>query len=85
MEPDKVTAKPPPTGSKGGRKGSPQADPSANLDRPVSKREAIVPMGFKVQESFRKEYKTYAAMKGKKMVEVLMESFKLYKKHNPKS
>ncbi len=82
---DKVTAKPPPKSSNVGPKGLPPSDPSANLDRPVSKQEAIVPMGFKVPESFRKEYKTYAAMKGKKMVEVLMESFELYKRHNPKS
>jgi hypothetical protein len=39
-------------------------------------------MNFNVSENFHREFKTYAAQHGLKMVEVLERSFRILKDHN---
>ena len=40
-------------------------------------------LSFKLSPEFKKEYKLYAAERGMTMLEVLKESFKLYREKNP--
>ncbi|HYG98892.1 MAG TPA: hypothetical protein VD837_07155 [Terriglobales bacterium] len=40
---------------------------------------ALTPLNFKVASDFHREFKTFAAQHGKKMVEVLQEGFVLLK------
>jgi hypothetical protein len=44
----------------------------------------FVPLGFKVSEKFQLEYKLTAAQNGMSMVELLKESFALWKSHRRK-
>ena len=48
-----------------------------NLDKPES--EDMLPLNFKPPAAFKREYKLFAAQIGKTMLEVLQESFELYK------
>jgi hypothetical protein len=40
---------------------------------------SLTPLNFKVPHEFHREFKTFAAQQGKKMVEVLQEAFALLK------
>ena len=51
-----------------------------NLNKHPSGR--LAPMNFYVPVDFKREYKIYAAEKDMNMVDVLKNSFELYKKHN---
>lgn len=54
-----------------------------NLDAPAA--EELVPLNFRVPASFRKDYKiTTASSDGTDMVDVLRESFELYKRQRTK-
>jgi hypothetical protein len=46
------------------------AEPSASVEAA-----ALAPLNFKVPHEFHREFKTFAAQHGKKMVEVLQEAF----------
>jgi len=48
-----------------------------NLDNPESG--TTVPLNFKVPMAFKREFKTYAAQRGKSMSRVLTEAFALLK------
>jgi predicted HicB family RNase H-like nuclease len=52
-----------------------------NLDKPEAGNTGT--MNFKVSETFKVEFKTYAAQHGKSMNRVLQEAFTLYKAANP--
>lgn len=52
-----------------------------NLQQPTST--DLEGLNFKVNPEFKKEYRLYAAERGKSMVDILKESFELYRKHNP--
>lgn len=69
------------------RKGLPPSieEASENLtNKPVSQTSGVKKdLNFKVDEEFKRRYKTYASSKGKSMVDVLTESFELYIKQNP--
>ena len=43
---------------------------------------SLTPLNFRVPEDFHREFKTYAAQHGKKMVEVLQEAFSLRKQQD---
>ena len=66
------------------RKGSPPKaeQPQKNNLEKLATNE-IVGLNFKVPPEFKKEYRTYAAEKDMKMIEILMKSFDLYKEQNP--
>ncbi len=60
-------------------KGTPP-DPFAvagNLDTP--ERDGSATLNFKVSEAFKREFKTYAAMHGKPLNQLLQEAFKALK------
>ncbi|MBN4056110.1 hypothetical protein JYT20_00140 [Rhodothermus sp. AH-315-K08] len=83
MEKTKTAA---PPKKKRGTKGTPPTMPSANLERKaVVTAEAKKKMTFDVRPAFRKEYKLYALSRDPEMTmtDVFMESFRLYKEHNP--
>ncbi|KEQ11234.1 hypothetical protein GZ77_26400 [Endozoicomonas montiporae] len=67
------------------KKGAPPADneKTAVVGNNTSKPEAgsIVSVNFKVSPEFQREFKTFAAMHGMTMVDLLKESFELYKEH----
>jgi hypothetical protein len=50
----------------------PRAPLPASLDNPES---MLTPLNFKVPHEFHREFKTFAAQHGKKMVEILQEAF----------
>lgn len=52
----------------------------SNLTKESSDKDVI--LNFKVSFEFKKEFKRYALEKDKTMVDILKESFKLYKKNN---
>ena len=66
------------------RKGEPPppGNTMGNLDTPEA--EELVPLNFKVPSSFRREYKIFAAQIDMDMVEVLIESFALFKRDKMK-
>jgi hypothetical protein len=43
----------------------------------------LEPLAFKVDPEFKKAYKIYATEHGKKMVDILKESFELYREKHP--
>ena len=70
---------PPPT-----RKGEPPSPGNTmrNLDK--AEPEGLVALNFKVPPAIRKEYKIFAATNDMAMVEVLQESFALFKRERMK-
>ncbi len=58
---------------KASRRNLPQAAATASSD--TSESAALTPLNFKVPHEFHREFKTFAAQHGKKMVEVLLEAF----------
>ena len=58
-------------------------DPATSIQRVAGiaepEQRAVTPLNFKVPEEFHREFKTYAAQHGKKMVQVLQEAFTLLK------
>ncbi len=70
------TSKPP-----RGTKGTPTNNVTPNME--VAKDEETTMMNFTVPLSFKIEFKTYAAQRNIKMVDVLKEAFKDYKDRNP--
>jgi hypothetical protein len=52
-----------------------------NLDKPESTA-APAPLNFKVPQAFRREFKIYAAQRGKKLNELLYEAFQALKEKN---
>jgi hypothetical protein len=57
-----------------------QAGAAATVDD--SGASSLTTLNFKVSEDFHREFKTFAAQHGKKMVEVLQEAFALLKDAN---
>lgn len=59
-------------------KGEP---PTARVSRTLSlpDRETLKPLNFRVPGEFHRQFKTYAASRGMSMVELLQESFKVYR------
>jgi hypothetical protein len=53
----------------------------ANLDRPEPNK--LKPLNFKVPYEFHRELKTYASSHGMSMLDVLLESFRLFKEQHP--
>ncbi len=45
---------------------------------------ALSPMHFRVPTQFHREFKTYAALEGMSMVDLLQESFHYFKQHRPR-
>lgn len=62
-------------------KGEPPSQMAAldNLARPEAIR--LKPLNFKVPADFHREFKTFAAMNGMSMLDVLIESFRNYREH----
>jgi hypothetical protein len=60
-------------------KGEPPAPAEAldNLERPEASR--LKPLNFKVSADFHREFKTFAAINGMSMLDVLLESFRQYR------
>lgn len=69
---------PPPT-----RRGKGEPPPQMAVLDNLTRNEAIrlKPLNFKVPADFHREFKTFAAMNGVSMLDVLIESFRLYREH----
>ena len=75
---------PTPPKKKAQKAGAPPAKDAPmiqNLKQPAEKE--LHNLSFKLSPEFKKEYKLYAAERGMTMLEVLQESFKLYKERYP--
>ena len=69
---------PPPSGNSKGEAPSPVAAVH-NLKKPQSG--ALKPLNFKVDPEFHRQFKTFAALHGISMLELLREGFDLVKAH----
>ena len=69
----------PPPVRRGKGEPPPQIAVLDNLARTESIRQK--PLNFKVPADFHREFKTFAAMNGMSMLDVLIESFRLYREH----
>jgi hypothetical protein len=68
-----------------GRASSPMTRPVAVAQAPAVKPEGeggLAPLNFRVQASFRREFKTYAAKHDLKLNELLRLSFETYRRQN---
>lgn len=74
-----------PKAKKPSAKGTPPtpATPSPVVGNNTTKPEAgeLVPLNFKTDPEFRKEFKSFAVMHDMSMVELLRASFAFYKQH----
>jgi len=57
------------------RKKSPKPRAAAAESADISEAVSLTSLNFKVPDEFHREFKTFAAHHGKKMVEVLQEAF----------
>ncbi len=76
-------SKPPKKAQKTGAPPAKDTPMVRNLEQPVEME--LHNLAFKVGQAFKREYKTYAAERGMSMLEVLKESFKLYREKYPSS
>ena len=60
---------------KASRRNPPQPRATEPASHDSSEVAALTPLNFKVPHEFHREFKTFAAQHGKKMVEVLQEAF----------